>query len=129
MPTVHDATIQVRVRYAECDPMRVAHHSAYAVWLEIARTELLRQGGVSYRQLEAAGVMIVVARLSIRFRRPALYDDLLDIHTHLQPIHGVKIEHHYRIMRGSDLIADAQTTVVCVDAQGKLQPVPALLQS
>src|SRR5262245_38934795 len=47
--------IEIRVRYPECDPMGVAHHAAYPVWLEIGRTELLRQGGVSYQQLEAEG--------------------------------------------------------------------------
>ncbi|MHC4946771.1 MAG: acyl-CoA thioesterase [Planctomycetota bacterium] len=49
-------TIQIRVRYNECDPMNVAHHTAYPVWFEIGRTELLRRTGLTYRDLEADGV-------------------------------------------------------------------------
>ena len=53
------AAVPVRVRYAECDPMRVAHHSVYATWFELARTELLRARGLAYRECEAAGVFFV----------------------------------------------------------------------
>ncbi len=59
------------LRYAECDPMNVAHHGSYPIWLEIVRTELLRQQGVRYRDLEAKGTYFVVVRMSLRYRRPA----------------------------------------------------------
>jgi acyl-CoA thioester hydrolase len=116
--------LEVRVRYAECDPMNVAHHSAYPVWMEMARTELLRRRGVTYRELEAKGVFFVVARLSIRYRRPARYDDVLRVHAKLRPSAGVKVEHDYEIFRGEELLATAETTVACVDREGKLRPIP-----
>lgn len=117
--------VEVRVRYSECDPMNVAHHSAYPVWLEIARVELLRERGAAYREWEEKGIFFVVARLSVRYRRPAKYDDVLQVNVRGLPSAGVKVDHEYEIRRGKELIATAETTIVCVDRQGKLQPVPA----
>ena len=122
-------TIRVRVRYQECDPMNVAHHSVYAVWLEIARTELLRERGVAYADLEKAGVFFVVARMSLRFRRPALYDDELDITAVAEHSAGVKLDHRYEVRRAGELLATAQTTLACVDRDGKLRPIPGELLS
>ena len=118
----------IRVRYVECDPMNVAHHSAYAVWLEMVRTQLLREQGHAYRDLEARGILFVVARLNIRYRRPALYDDELTVHVEAKPCAGVKIDHVYQVKRGDELITTADSTIVCVDRAGKLQPVPAELR-
>jgi acyl-CoA thioester hydrolase len=127
----HDETrisstiVNVRVRYVECDPMNVAHHSAYPIWLELARTELLRQQGVAYRGLEERGILFVVARLSLRYRRPARYDDVLEIHCRAEPSPGrVKIEHYYEIRRDGELLATGQTTLGCVDREGRLQQMP-----
>lgn len=122
--TITHTSVTVRVRYVECDPMNVAHHSVYPVWLEIARTELLREQGMAYRDLEAAGTLFVVARMNLRYRKPAKYDDELTIHVQVQASAGVKIEHTYEIRRDKELIATAQTTLVCVDRDGNLQPVP-----
>ena len=128
-PPPHQITIPIRVRYQECDPMNVAHHSVYPVWLEIARTELLRARGEAYRALEEAGVYFVVAKLNLRYRRPALYDDELQITATALPTVGVKLEHTYEVRRGGELLAKAETTLACVDREGKLQPVPEALLS
>jgi len=116
--------IEVRVRYPECDPGGVAHHSVYPVWLEIARTELLRSQGVPYAKLEAQGIIFVVARLSIRYRRPVRYDDLLQIRTWLSESGRAKVDHAYEIRCNGSVVADAQTTLVCVDRQGRPQLIP-----
>lgn len=123
-PELPEITVPVRVRYQECDPMNVAHHSVYPVWFEIARTELLRSRGQAYRALEEAGVFLVVAKLSIRYRRPALYDDELTVRMVSLPTAGVKLEHTYEVRRGGELLAKAETTLACVDGDGKLRPVP-----
>ena len=120
-----ETSVEFRVRYAECDPMKVAHHSIYPVWMEMARTEALRVHGIAYRDLEERGVFFVVARMSLRYRRPARYDDLLRIVVRTLPSAGVKVEHEYEIYRGQELISTATTTLVCVDRDGKLQPIPA----
>ena len=138
MPTPHPAnrtppqpdidpdrvTIRIRVRYSECDPMRLAHHSMYAVWFEMARTELLRNRGVCYRDIERRGWYFVVARLSTRFRKPARYDDELDIEVRLASVSAAKIEHTYEVRRGGELLTTGQTTLACVDAEGQLMRVP-----
>jgi acyl-CoA thioester hydrolase len=120
-------SIDVRVRYAECDPMGVAHHSAYAPWFEMGRTELLRSTGRNYRDLEQAGVMLAVVRLEIRYRRPARYDDLLTLLTTLVAPGPVKIEHAYELRRGEELLATAETTLACLDRTGRARPVPEAL--
>jgi len=117
--------VTVRVRYSECDPMKVAHHASYPVWMEIARVELLRARGRSYAEMEQRGVFFVVARLSVRYKRPARYDDELTVRCTAQPTVGAKIEHDYEIRRGDELVATATTTIVCVDADGRVKPVPA----
>ena len=121
-------TTAIRVRYAECDPMGVAHHSAYPVWLEIGRTELLRESGLTYRDLESQGIFLAVVDLHIRYRRAARYDDELTLHTALTNITRVKIEHSYELKRNHELLATASTTLACLDRQGRPQPLPDLPQ-
>lgn len=114
----------VRVRYPECDPMGVAHHAAYPVWLEIGRTEMLRASGGNYRDLEAAGVFLAVVRLELRYRRPARYDDELRVVTELHVAGPVKIEHGYRVYRGDELLAEGATTLACLDRDGRARVLP-----
>lgn len=127
MQTGQQGVIEIRVRYAECDPMGVAHHSAYAPWLEMGRTELLRASGGSYRDLEAAGVLLAVVRLSIRYKKPARYDDVLSLTTRITNLGHVKIEHEYELRRGDELLAAAETTLACIDREGRAQPLPSSL--
>lgn len=117
-------TVPLRVRYAECDPMNIAHHSAYTVWMEIGRTELLRAQGANYRDCEAQGIHFAVARLSIRYKKPARYDDELELLVIGLPCAGVKVEHRYELRRGDDLLMTAETTIVCVTREGRAVPVP-----
>ena len=91
---------------------------------EIARTDLLRRRGNAYRDLEAAGVMFVVARMSLRYHKPAKYDDDLTIICKACPSMGIKVEHAYEVRRGDELLATGQTTLVRVDREGRLKPIP-----
>jgi len=115
--------IEVRVRYSDCDPMNVAHHSVYPIWMEIARTELLRHSGVPYSDLEQRGVLFVVAKMSLRYRRPAKYDQVLRVSVWGEPVR-TKIDHQYEIHHQSELLVTAMTTLVCVDRTGKPQAIP-----
>jgi len=123
-PPSSSLDIELRVRYVECDPQNVAHHSTYPVWFELARTELLRAQGAVYRDLETRGICFVVARLSVRYKMPARYDDLLQINVQTLPSRGVKVDHAYAVRRGAALLATGETTLVCVDRDGVLRPVP-----
>lgn len=119
----------IRVRYSECDPMNVAHHSAYAVWFEMGRTELLRGDGVSYADLERAGVRLAVVELNVKYRRPALYDDLLRLETRLVEASYVKIRHEYDLWRGREKLAVANTTLACLTPEGRAIELPPLLRA
>lgn len=89
--------VRVRVRYCECDPMNVAHHASYVPWLELARTELLRERGVSYAKLERDGVLLMVTRMELSFRAPVLYDDEIEIRTTVVHTGKARLRHHYEI--------------------------------
>lgn len=119
--------LDLRVRYAECDPMGYAHHAAYPVWFEMGRTELLRQTGVRYRDIEEQGAFIVVIELNVRYRRPARYDDSLRLRTTLVKAGHVKLEHAYELSRGEELLATATTTLACVGRDGRPRGLPEAL--
>jgi acyl-CoA thioester hydrolase len=119
--------IEIRVRYNECDPMGVAHHAAYAVWFEMGRTELLRTTGLTYRELEEAGVFLAIVRLEVTYRRAAKYDDLLRLETVVERVGRVKIEHRYRLLREGAVLATAASTLACLDAAGRAQAIPDTL--
>jgi acyl-CoA thioester hydrolase len=121
---IESTIIDIRVRYVECDAQSVAHHSSYPVWMEIARTELLRVNGVSYRQCEEMGVFFVVVRMELRYRRPARYDDTVSVHVSCTNFGRIKLEHAYQIKRGEELLAEATTTLACVDRTGRPQAMP-----
>ena len=116
----------IRVRYAETDKMGYVHHSQYAVYMEMGRTEALRAAGLSYADIEASGRFLVVARLALRFRAPARYDDVLVVETAVGGTTAARIEHTYRISRKDDgaLLTDGETTLACVDADGRQQRIP-----
>ncbi len=121
--------ISIRVRYSECDPMGVAHHTAYPVWFEMGRMELLRANDRSYRDYEAAGVFLAVVALEVRYKKPALYDDLLELESVVSKIGHVKITHEYALRRNGKLLATGKTTLACLDREGKLCPVPDSLRA
>ena len=119
----------IRVRYVECDPMGVAHHSAYPVWFEMGRTELLRGAGIEYTTLEEDGIFLAVVTLEVTYKRPARYDDLLDLETCLVDCGHVKIEHHYTLRRGKDVLATARTVLACIGIDGRPMKVPPKLSA
>ena len=74
---------QLRVRYADTDRMDMVYHGTYAAYLEAARVEMLRDAGWVYAELEKAGVLLPVVQLNLTYKRPARYDQLLDVRTHV----------------------------------------------
>ena len=118
----------IRVRYAEADRMGLLHHAQYLVYLEQARTELLRAQGLTYRDLEDQGFLLVLTKIEVRYRRPAYYDDLLTIRTFVVRTTAVRIDHRYEVMRNGELLAEATTTLACVDRDGRPQALPDSLR-
>ena len=87
----------VRVRYAETDQMGVVYHGNYAQYFEMGRVEWLRNMGVSYKWMEDNGVMLPVVSLSMDYKKPARYDDVLTVKTIFKSQTSVKIEFDYEI--------------------------------
>lgn len=121
---IPSCAIDIRVRYAETDAMGYLHHAQYFVYFEQGRTELLRQNGVRYRDMEERGIFYVVARLECRFKAPARYDELLTLTTTTTRLTPVRVEHAYRLTRDGLLLAEANSTLVAVGRDGRPQPLP-----
>jgi acyl-CoA thioester hydrolase len=119
--------INFRVRYAETDRMGLLHHANYIVYFEMGRTELLRQRGISYRDIEDSGHLLVVIEVGCKFKRPAYYDDLLTLRTTVERVTHVKIVHRYEVFRDGVLLAEGHSTLACVDREGKPQALPDTL--
>ncbi len=117
---------RLRVRFAETDQMAVAHHGAYAAWLEVARVEWLREHGYAYTELEAQGVSLAVSALTVRYRSAARFDDELRVETRLVAAASRGCRFTYAIRRDADdtLIARAETTHVAVDRRGRAVRIP-----
>ena len=114
---------ELRVRYGETDQMGFCYYGNYAQFLEVARVELLRSNGVSYKALEAEGILLPVRTFSIKYITPSRYDDLLKIETEIIKIQTSRIEFSYVIRdQNSTLNATANTELVFVDSQS-MKPI------
>ena len=107
----------MRVNYSETDQMGVVYHARYLVWLDIARTEHLRLAGVSYRELEEAGLRLVVSEVALRYRRPARYDDRVRIRCWVRELASRRIDFGYALEHADDgrLLATAFTSLMTLD--------------
>jgi len=109
--------ISFRVRYAETDKMGIVYHGNYAQYLEIGRIEWLRNMGVSYKRMEEEGIILPVVSLNVRYRKSALYDDLITVHTTLVEIPLVKISFAYKIYNETnELLVEASTDLAFLNA-------------
>lgn len=132
MPTSNDDAIHVhtqslRVTYHETDGQRRVHHANYLNYFERGRVEMLREMGISYKQLEDAGLLLVVTEMNVRYHAGAEFDDVLQLTTELVAVRKVRIRHRYRIERGDELIVEADSTVACIDHQGSPKRLPSVL--
>ncbi|HEY2945691.1 MAG TPA: thioesterase family protein [Vicinamibacteria bacterium] len=116
----------VRVRYAETDQMGVAWHGEYLAWFEVGRTDLLRGCGCTYRELEAQGLRLPVIEVQARYLLPALYDDVLEIHTRLTGVGGARVSFDYEVRReGTDgPLATGSTSHAAIDLRGRPRRIP-----
>lgn len=112
--------VSYRVCYADTDQMGYVYYGNYARFYEIARVETLRRIGVSYKDLEDAGIGLPVYENHSKFHAPALYDDLLRIECTLLKMPSVRIEFEYKIYNQSDaLLHEGKTTLVFMDLGSK----------
>ena len=124
--TTHE--IAIRVRYQETDAQGIVHHANYLTWFEQGRVELLRAAGLSYRALEEAGVILVVAEAQVRYYVPARFDDVLRLVTTTVRAKGARIEHRYELFRDETLLVEGTTTIACTDRSGRVSRLPESLR-
>jgi acyl-CoA thioester hydrolase len=107
--------------------MGVAHHGSYFTWMEAARTELLREYGLSYRELEKMGYMLPVREAQCRYKRSVQYDDMVVIESWISNIGGASLNIQYRIFKeGAEdqLISDGHTLHAFTDSEGRVVKMP-----
>lgn len=119
---------QVRVRYAETDQMGVAYHGNYLAWFEVGRTDLLRQTGFTYRELEQQDLRLPVIEVQVRYLKPARYDDVIEIRTELKSLSGARVAFDYRVWRDADELARGTTAHAAVNASGRPRRLPEALR-
>jgi acyl-CoA thioester hydrolase len=122
--------IQVRVRYSETDQMSVVYHGNYVPYFEMGRVEWLRNKGISYKSLEESGIALPIVSMTINYKKPARYDDLLTVITKFKGQSSVKVEFDCEIRNENDeLLTTAHFLLVFVDVNlGKaIQPPQYLL--
>jgi acyl-CoA thioester hydrolase len=106
--------------------MGVVYHARHVVWLDIARTEHLRQAGFSYRELEAQGIRLVVTDLSVRYRNPVRFDDLVRIRCRVREVASRRVIFSYTLEDAGTgiLVGNAETTLLCLDHRHRLSRLP-----
>lgn len=122
--------IQVRVRYSETDQMSVVYHGNYVPYFEMGRVEWLRNKGISYKSLEESGIALPIVSMTINYKKPARYDDLLTVTTTFKGQSSVKVEFDCEIRNeNNELLTTAHFLLVFVDVNlGKaIQPPKYLL--
>ena len=123
--------IELRVRYAETDQMGVVYHANYLAWCEVGRTELIRQRGRSYAEIEKLGVGLAVSDATLRFHAPARYDDRIRVTTALTEVRSRSLRFHYIISNvesGTKLVT-ASTTLIGLDRDGRIARLPSELRA
>lgn len=111
------SVIQYRVPYADTDQMGVVYYANYLVFFERLRTELLRESTASYKDIEENGVMLPVIEAVCSYKKPAGYDDLLDISGWIEEIKGPKVKICCEVHKDGELLAEGYTIHACVDTK------------
>ena len=124
VPSISETS--VRVNYSETDQMGVVYHARYLVWLDVARCEHLRLSGMSYRELEQAGLRLAVSELAIRYRQPARYDDPIRVRCWIREVASRRVDFGYAVEHAEDqrLLATASTRLIALDIGMTLARLP-----
>jgi len=116
----------IRVRYAETDKMGVVYYANYFVWFEVARADLLRSLGWSYREMEHGGVSLPVIEAHCEYLRPARYDDELEVKAEGRLLSPIRMEFTYQVCVRPDgvVAASGRTVHAALDSSGKPCKLP-----
>lgn len=121
--------VEIAVRYAETDMMGIVYHGSYLPWLEIGRTALLKNHGLSYRELEAAGYRLPVLEVGVKYLKPAFYDDALAVITTMTEKPLLRIRLEYEVRREDELLATGHSIHAFIDRENwPVRPPPFFIQ-
>jgi acyl-CoA thioester hydrolase len=117
---------RLRVRYADTDQMGVVYYANYLVWFEVGRTDLLRNAGWSYREMERDGFSLPVIEAHCEYRQSARYDDELEVRTAGGVVSPVRVRFDYEVVRVADraTLATGHTVHASLDRGGRLRRLP-----
>jgi acyl-CoA thioester hydrolase len=118
MPSKPHFRHTVRVPYAHVDQMGFVYYANYFVYFEMARSELLREAGLPYTEMEKQGIMLPVVEAHCVYKKPAHYDDALGIVSHCS-LHGIRLRIDYEIESNKEVIVEGYTEHVCMNREGK----------
>lgn len=108
---------QIRVRYGETDQMGVVYHGNYAQYFEVGRLEWLRALNISYKKMEEDGIILPVVSLSIKYKKSACYDDVINVKTQLVKMPTASIEFDYEITNDKEeILALGNTVLAFIDS-------------
>ena len=130
----HSHRLPIRVNYHETDGQGRVHNSQYLNYFERGRVEMLRSIGISYRELEQTGLMLVVRSMHVDFHIPAQFDDQLELITSLLHSHGARVEHGYELVKKgvletrASIVVTGRSVIACIDRDGKIRRLPKELQ-
>jgi acyl-CoA thioester hydrolase len=130
-PAAPRASSRVRVRYAETDKMGVVYYANYFVWFEVGRTDLLRESGWTYRDMERDGFALPVIEAHCSYREPAKYDDELEVRTSGTLLSPVRVQFTYEVVRTADAatLATGTTVHATLDRSGRPCRLPARVRT
>ena len=120
------STSRVRVRYAETDKMGVVYYANYLVWFEVGRTDLLRESGWTYRDMEHEGFSLPVIESHCEYKQPAVYDDEVDVRTIATIVSPVRVQFSYEVVRAADgaMLAVGHTIHASLGSEGRPRRLP-----
>ena len=120
-------THNIRIPYADVDQMGFVYYANYLVYFEMLRSEMLRQAGCPYPELEAEGCLLPVLEAHVDYKRPANYDDLIIVAATCTML-GPKLRIDYRVTRDTTLLATGHTVHVCMNPEGRaIRPAKRLV--
>jgi acyl-CoA thioester hydrolase len=127
LETTMEHDIEIDVRYYETDGQGVVHHANYFQYFELARVEMLKAMGHDYAELERDGIFLVVHSIACKYHRPARFGDRIRIYTKVARATMARIDHQYRVFVRDELIAEASSTIACIDRNGQIRRMPEIL--
>lgn len=116
---------KVRVRYSETDKMGYVYYGNYPTYFEVGRAEAMRELGVTYRQMEDEGVMMPIASMSVKYIRPAYYDDLLTVRTIVKDFPSSRMHFFYEVYNEQDKLLNQGETILAFVNMKTFRPCPA----